>query len=148
MLDVTIDWFWEGNIVHAVAHSLVAKGWKIESRADTQSRQRGVDLQASCEGRVLIVEAKGYPSKAYRDPRRASEQKPTNPISQAQQWYSHALLKALRLQTAHPQAKIALAFPDFPRYRTLFGETRLGLEKLGIAVLLVNEAGEVEWKLD
>ena len=76
----------------------------------------------------------------YRDPRRADEQKRTNPTNQAQHWYSHALLKALRLQTAYPQAKVALAFPDFPRYRTLFDETKLSLAKLGIAVLLVNAA--------
>jgi hypothetical protein len=94
---------------------------------------------------MLLVEAKGYPSKSYRDPRRANEQKSTNPINQAEKWYSHALLKALRLQTAHPHAKVALAFPDFPRYRKLFEETNLGLAKLGIAVLLVN-ADRVVWE--
>lgn len=148
MVDATTDWFWEGNIVNALARNLIGKGWKIEGQANTQSKERGVDLRASKEGKILLVEAKGYPSKSYRDPRRADERKPTNPVNQAQQWYSHALLKVLRLQTAYPQAKVALAFPDFPRYRTLFNETKLGLEKLAIAVLLVNEAGEVEWKLN
>ena len=147
MVDATTDWFWEGNVVNALANNLTAKGWKIEAQADTHSKERGVDLRASRGGRALLIEAKGYPSKGYRDPRRAHEQKPTNPTNQAQQWYSHALLKVLRLQTTYPEATVALAFPDFPRYQTLFGETKLGLEKLGIAVLLVNEAGEVEWKL-
>jgi len=147
--DVTADWFWEGNVVNALGDDLSLKGWKIESRADTSSKQRGVDLRASKSGRVLLVEAKGYPSVRYRDPRRADQQKPTNPTNQAQQWYSHALLKALRLQTAYPDAKVALAFPDFPRYQALFGETKLGLEKLGIAVLMVNSFGQVqEWGLD
>jgi hypothetical protein len=50
----------------------------------------------------LLVEAKGYPSKNYRDPRRSGEVKPTNPTNQAQQWYSHALLKVVRLQTKNP----------------------------------------------
>ncbi|MDP9162096.1 MAG: hypothetical protein M3O09_17960 [Acidobacteriota bacterium] len=98
---------------------------------------------------MLLVEVKGYPSTQYRDPRRSSEQKRTNPTNQAQHWYSHALLKALRLQTDHPDAKVALAFPDFPRYRTLLNETKLGLEKLGVAVLFVTLAGEVrEWGLE
>jgi hypothetical protein len=144
-VDVTTDWFWEGNVVNALAHHLAGRGWKIESQADTHSKERGVDLQASKQGRMLLVEAKGYPSKSYRDPRRANEQKSTNPINQAEKWYSHALLKALRLQTAHPHAKVALAFPDFPRYRKLFEETNLGLAKLGIAVLLVN-ADRVVWE--
>jgi Holliday junction resolvase-like predicted endonuclease len=147
-VDVTTDWFWEGNVVNALVHHLAAKGWKIESQANTHSRERGVDLLASKQGIILLVEAKGYPSKSYRDPRRANEQKSTNPINQAEKWYSHAVLKALRLQTSNPEAKVALAFPDFPRYRALFDETKLGLAKLGIAVLLVNADSEVrEWGL-
>lgn len=148
-VDVTSDWFWEGNVVNALAHSLASRGWKIESQADTHSKERGVDLRASKGGRILLVEAKGYPSTTYRDPRCADERKPTNPTNQAQQWYSHALLKVLRLQTAYPQARVALAFPDFPRYETLFRETKLGLEKLGIAVLMVTSSGQVrEWGID
>lgn len=148
-MDVTTDWFWEGNVVDALARSLAGKGWKIESQADTRSKEQGVDLRASKNGTTLLVEAKGYPSTSYRDPRRAAEHKPTNPMNQAQQWYSHALLKVLRLQTAHPQAKVALAFPDFPRYRALFGETKLALEKLGVAMLFLNANGNVtEWGLD
>jgi hypothetical protein len=148
-VDVTTDWFWEGNVVNALARSLASKGWKIENQADTHSKERGVDLRASKAGTVLLVEAKGYPSTSYRDPRRAGEHKPTNPTNQAQQWYSHALLKVLRLQTAYPQTKVALAFPDFPRYRSLFGETKLGLEKLGLAVLMVNASGQLTaWGLE
>ena len=135
-VDVTTDWLWEGNVVNALARSLASKGWTIESQADTHSKERGVDLRASKDGTTLLVEAKGYPSTSYRDPRRAAEHKPTNPVNQAQ-------LKVLRLQSAHPQAKVALAFPDFPRYRALFGETKLALQKLGVAILFVNTDGEV-----
>jgi hypothetical protein len=91
---------------------------------------------------------KGFPSKKYRDPRRAHEQKPTNPTNQAQQWYSHALLAGMRLQTKNPNATIALAFPEFPRYQKLFEETRPGLERLGIGILMIQENGNVhEWGL-
>jgi hypothetical protein len=125
-MDVTTDWFWEGNVVDTLAHALVRGGWRIDHKADTHSKEQGPDLIASTQGRILIVEAKGYPSTEYRDPRRSSERKRTNPTNQAQQWYSHALLKVVRLQTKHPRAKIALAFPDFPRYRKLFEETSEG----------------------
>jgi len=63
--------------------------------------------------------------------------------NQAQQWYSHALLKVMRLQTKHPEAIVALGLPDFPRYRPLFEETHGGLRKLGVAMLSVRENGEV-----
>jgi hypothetical protein len=142
-MDVTADWYWEGNVVEAIARFLSQEGWTIVGKADTHSKERGVDIQASRDGRTLLLEAKGYPSKNYRDPRRAEETKPTNPTNQAQQWYSHALLKVMRLQTKHPEAVVALGFPDFPRYRALFGETRGGLAKLGVAVLTAYADGTV-----
>ncbi len=128
-MDATLDWYWEGNVVEALARHLVSEGWIVESKADTYSKAQGVDIQASKDGALLLVEAKGYPSTGYRDPNRAGEKKPTNPTNQAQHWYSHALLKAMRLQTKHPEAIVALGFPDFPRYRTLFEETRTGLHR-------------------
>jgi hypothetical protein len=92
MMDVTSDWFWEGNVVEAIAELLVQDGWTIVAKADTHSKERGVDIHATRNGQTLLVEAKGYPAKTYRDPRRAGEIKPTNSTNQAQQWYSHALL--------------------------------------------------------
>ncbi|WP_431201565.1 hypothetical protein ACQ86E_20735 [Bradyrhizobium betae] len=143
-MDVTKDWFWEGNVVDALAKQLDRDGWTIITKANTHSKERGVDIHAERAGRALLIEAKGFPSKFYRNPERASETKPTNPTNQAQQWYSHALLKAMRLQTKHPDALVALAFPDFPRYRTLYDETQGGLDKLGVARFLVKEDGQVD----
>jgi hypothetical protein len=143
-MDITTDWFWEGNVVEAIARHLSNEGWAIVSKANTHTKERGVDIHAERHGKVLLVEAKGYPSTNYRDPGRAAEKKPTNPTNQAQQWYSHALLKVLRLQTRHPEAIVAFAFPDFPRYRALFEETRTGLKKLGAGLLMVNKNGDVE----
>ena len=149
VMDVTTDWFWEGNVVEALANHLSKEGWEIIKKANTHSKERGVDIHASKNGIILLVEVKGYPSKDYRDPRRTGEQKRTNPTNQAQQWYSHALLKALRLQTEFPNARVALAFPDFPRYRVLFGDTHAGLEKLGVALFFVEKSGDVQaWGLE
>ena len=148
-IDVTKDWFWEGNVVECLARYLSGDGWLIIYKANTHSKERGVDIRASKRNIDLLVEVKGYPSREYRDPRRAAEQKRTNPTNQAQQWYSHAVLKALRLQSKHPTAKVALAFPDFPRYQALFQETHVGLQKLGVAFMLVKETGNVQtWNLD
>lgn len=142
--DTPTDWFWEGNVVATLASHLVAEGWTITAQADTASREQGPDLVAVKDGLTLHVEAKGYPSVGYRDPARAGERKPTNPTQQAQHWLSHALLKAMRLQGAHPDAQVALAFPDFPRYRGLLGEVEAGVAKLGLWVLFVGADGGVE----
>lgn len=142
--DAPTEWFWEGNVVDAVERHLKETGWQIVSKADAASKQRGIDLHAERHGTVLLVEAKGYPSKGYRDPARWTEIKPTSQTNQAQHWFSHALLKAMRLQTKNPGAKVALAFPDFPRYRALLRETEGSLRKLGIAVLFTFESGRIE----
>lgn len=148
-MDTTTYWYWEGNIVEALAKHLENTGWQIDSKADTRSKARGIDIQASHGEQKLLIEVKGYPSKEYRDPARAAEVKRTQPSNQAQQWYSHALLAAMRIQTKNPTAKVALAFADFPRYRTLFEETYKGLERLGICVFMVNEAGDVwQWGIN
>jgi Holliday junction resolvase-like predicted endonuclease len=147
--DVTTDWFWEGNVVEALARYLESNGWVIVNKANTRSKERGVDIHALKGQTALFVEVKGYPSTNYRDPKRAAERKPTNPTNQSQQWYSHALLKALRLQTKHPGSKIALGLPDFPRYRALFDETKMGFERLGLALLTVKANGDVQaWGLE
>lgn len=67
-MDVTTDWYWEGNVVDAVEHYLSGDGWEIVNKANTHSKERGVDLYATKSGTTLLVEAKGYPSKQYRDP--------------------------------------------------------------------------------
>jgi hypothetical protein len=147
-MDVPTDWFWEGNVVDALARHLTAKGYQIEKKANTHLKERGVDIQALRAGKRLLVEVKRFPPRKYRDPRRAHEHKPTSPTNQAQQWYSHALLAGMRLQTKNPDATIALAFPDFPRYQKLFEETQAGLERLGIGILMIQESGSVhEWGL-
>ena len=142
-MDATSEWYWEGNVVDAVAQHLLLTGWRIVSKADTHSRERGEDIRATNATTTLIVEVKGYPSKIYRDPRKAGEPKRTNPSLQAQHWYSHALLKVMRLQTEYSDAVVAMAFPDFPRYRALYEETRSGLQKLDVVVFFVQENGRV-----
>ncbi|WP_147418769.1 hypothetical protein [Sphingobium terrigena] len=43
-VDVTRDWFWEGNIADAVAGFLLADGWLIQSKADTRTKERGIEF--------------------------------------------------------------------------------------------------------
>lgn len=138
--DVPTDWFWEGHVQDVVLKHLLATGWHIDQLANTAARARGHDIAASRAGQHLIVEVKGYPSIGYRDPRRANEVKRTQPSLQAKHWFADALLKAVRMRSVlPPRTLIALAFPDFPRYRSLVADTEAVLSKLGISVLLTTE---------
>jgi hypothetical protein len=143
-MDVTSEWHWEGNIVDAVIEYLIDGGWTIVSSADTYSKERGEDIRALKDGHNLIIEAKGYPSKQYRDPRRAGEKKRTNPTTQAPKWYSHAIFTAMRLQHQNMSATVAVALPDIPRYRALHAETAASLTKLNLTMLFVDEEGDVD----
>jgi hypothetical protein len=143
-LSATQEWFWEGNVATSVSQYLLEHEWKILSLADTRTRERGLDIHAIGDGHELVIEVKGYPSRSYRDQKRATERKPTSPTLQAQHWYSHAFLKAVRLQSSYPKAIVALAFPDFPKYRLLFAETANACQTLKIGMLFVSNAGQIE----
>lgn len=144
IVDATDEWFWEGNIVRLLAAAFERQGWEILEMADTMSKARGIDLRIRRDAVEVVIEVKGYPSTVYRDAGRAKETKPTAPLVQAGHWYSHALLKAMRLVSSHATARVALAFPDFPRYRTLYKETREALRRVEVALIFVAENGELD----
>lgn len=135
------DWFWEGNVQTAVARHLVEEGWSIESQADTASRQAGVDIVAVRGTDKLAVEVKGYPTTTYARGRLAGTTKPTQPATQARQWFSHASLSALLLVSNPSFTHVALAFPDFTTFRSLASRTRPALERLDVVIYLVREDG-------
>lgn len=147
-VNVPTDWFWEGHVVAMLVVFLVGDGWTIIRCADTASREQGPDIHAERSGETLFVEVKGYPSKHYRDARRAGEKKRTIPSLQAQHWFSHAVLKGMRLQNEFPEATVALGLPEFPRYQGLAREIGDSLATLGLTILFVNEAGAVSWIRD
>jgi hypothetical protein len=142
-MDVTADWFYEDRVVEALVSYLRREGWTLGHLPSAQKKEQGVDITATRSGKSLLIEAKGYPSAFYRDEKRRHEKKRTDPNNQAQQWYSHALLKVLRLQTKRSDAHVAMAFPDFPRYRQLFMETAGRLELLEIQVFFIGADGIV-----
>jgi Holliday junction resolvase-like predicted endonuclease len=140
------EWFWEGHIQQGLCFHLMSNGWTIVSNADTASKQRGIDIVAQKGGEELLIEVKGYPSTVYASGSKAGRLKPTQPTVQARHWYSHAVFSALLLlnKARDGNRHVALAFPDFPRYRSLITQTLVSLRKLGIGVFLVSEAGAVE----
>jgi hypothetical protein len=127
----------------AVARYLTGQGWDLLRLADTATREHGIDILARRHGVHLAIEVKGYPSTEYADPRRAGERKPTPPASQARQWYSHAVLKALLTRDEHPDYRVAMAFPEAVTFRNLVTRTQGSLSDLGISVFFVAETGAV-----
>lgn len=142
------DWYWEGNVQAALAKHLESEGWLDLSLAETARKEHGTDIQAWKGSRVLRVEVKGWPTTGrYADPRRADEVKRTQPSTQAGHWYGQALLHVIRDLAAHPADEVAIALPDWPRFRSLVGDTERPLRRLGVGVFFVRADGSVEERL-
>jgi Holliday junction resolvase-like predicted endonuclease len=137
------QWFHEDAIANSLAKFLEEEGWSIEQRPSARSRERGIDIVARQVNAALLIEVKGYPSQFYMDERKRGQTKPTQPSSQAHHWFSHALLKVMRMSSQYPGAQIAMAFPDMPRYRGLYAETRPKLDQISIQVYFICKNGEV-----
>lgn len=138
------DWFWEGNLVTALARFLAAEGWTVKRTADTGRREQGVDLVAVSDRRTLMVEVKGYPTTTYARGPKAGQTKPTLPVSQAHQWFSHAVLECLLMRSKYPDAEIAMAFPEMATYLRLIERIRLSLVRLGFGVYMIASDGTAQ----
>ncbi|HEC36344.1 MAG TPA: MarR family transcriptional regulator [Anaerolineae bacterium] len=102
-------WFWEGNVQDVVIRYLRSQRYRIVSFADTASRQPGKDIEAERDGVPLWVTVKGYPEGTAR----------THPSTQAGHWFKDALFDIVLWRGESETAELALAMPDFPRYRDL-----------------------------
>jgi hypothetical protein len=119
-VDPERPWCWEGAVVRAVASFLTARGWSIETIANTETGEPGADIKARRSDSVLIVEVKGYPSKTYERGPKEGQPKRTNPATQARHWFAEALLTALLRQAADGQQHhVAIALPEFAVYTKL-----------------------------
>jgi hypothetical protein len=137
------EWHTEASVQASLVTALAAEGWRILSVANTATKEHGIDVIATRDGRTVGIEVKGFPSRSYADPARADEVKRTSPSTQAGHWYSQAVLAAMRLRGKEPGWRSVIALPDFPRYRDLHAETAESLAAAQIEVWWVDQAGAV-----
>src|SRR5574341_1390966 len=137
-------WPWEGQVQAVFGNWLRRSGWLATGMADTATKAHGVDLLARKGDRLLGAEVKGWPSKGYADPRRASEVKRTRPTTQAGHWFAQALMKAMMLLDSHPGYESLVALPDYPRYRDLARRTARGRAAAGVHIVFVRQTGEAD----
>jgi hypothetical protein len=127
------DWFWEGNIQSKVVNFLKTQGFQIQSVADTASHQQGIDIVAEKEGKSLWVTVKGYPHGTDK----------TNPSVQASHWFKRAIFDIIEYRERDKEAALAVALPDFPRYRSLAEKITWLKPVAKYAYFWVNENGKV-----
>jgi hypothetical protein len=137
------DWHTEARVQAMVIEHLVRTGWHIVRSADTATRERGIDVEATRDAETVAIEVKGFPGQGYADPRRAGEQKRARPNGQSKVWYGSAILAAMITRTKMPEARSVIALPDFPSYRALFRNTASQLRKCEIELWWVVIDGTV-----
>ncbi|MEM2126554.1 MAG: hypothetical protein QXQ53_09185 [Candidatus Methanosuratincola sp.] len=103
------NWFWEGNIQSKVIQYLAAHGFYIRSVSDTASHQQGIDIVAEKDGKLLWVSVKGYPQGTDK----------TNASVQAGHWFKEAIFDIIEYRERDKNVSLAVALPDYPRYRSL-----------------------------
>lgn len=134
----------EKRVQTLVVAYLMREGWTLAAEANTDTRERGIDVVAERNGQRVGIEVKGYPGTAYSDPRRAGEVKPSHPSAQAGTYFAQAVLTAMRLRANQPEMVSVVAVPDVPRYRSLATEVQGSLKAAGIAVWLMDADGGVD----
>jgi len=139
------EWHTEANTQASLVTAMAAGGYRILSVANTATKERGIDVIASRGAQTVGVEVKGFPSRNYADPARASGAKRTSPSTQAGHWYAQAVLAAMRLRGKEPTWRSVIALPDFPRYRDLYAETAASLAAAQIEIWWVHQTGSVDW---
>lgn len=126
-------WFWEGNVQSKVINSLAVQGYQIRSVADTASHQQGIDIVAEKDGKPLWVSVKGYPRGTDK----------TNPSLQAGHWFKQAVFDIIEYRERDRTVSLAVALPDFPRYRSMAQKITWLKPVANFAYFWVNENGEV-----
>lgn len=121
----------ENDVVEAVAEHLKRLGYSITTLCSTQ--QRGVDIEAVRDGKVLRVEAKGATSSLKHTKRFGKR----FDRGQIESHASRALYKALSFYGEGVEAAIAL--PDDALHREKIAPLQSALHKLGVTVFWVAE---------
>jgi hypothetical protein len=102
-------WYWEGNVQATVIKALKLAGYHINSLADTASHQHGIDIMAEKDGKHLWVSVKGYPWRTGN----------TQPSTQAGHYFKEVIFDMIEYRQRNGDVSLAVALPDFPRYRSL-----------------------------
>ncbi len=126
-------WFWEGNVQSRVVAYLAAQGYQILSVANTATHQQGIDIAAKKDGISLWVSVKGYPKGTDK----------TNPSVQAGHWFKGVIFDMIKYRQNDKDALLAVALPDFPRYRKLAEKITWFKPVAKFSYFWVNEDGQV-----
>ncbi|PKO11720.1 MAG: hypothetical protein CVU39_27940 [Chloroflexi bacterium HGW-Chloroflexi-10] len=92
-----------------------------------------VDVVAEKNGKTLWVSVKGYPTGTAK----------TSHSTQAGHWFAHVIFDIIRYREKGESLELAVALPDFPRYRSLAESIRWFTGAANFDYMWVKEDGSV-----
>lgn len=137
------EWFEETNVAIRIKEFLIVQGYTIQ-RFNDNKKAKGHDLVAVRDGKILIVEVKGFPSDKYVSGINKGQKKRTHPNLQSKHWYSEALTALLFAKSQDWDVTVAMGLPYHDKYLEIIKKLRTINEKIGIVYFIVNESNEVE----
>lgn len=124
-------WYWEGNVQDRIVGHLQKEGWEILSRANTATRESGIDIVATKNGEEMWVSVKGWPEKSVN--------------VQARHWFSGAVFDLVIYKDRNPDVRLAIGLPaGFSTYQNLIPRISWLRKNLPFEVIMASEHGEVE----
>lgn len=126
-------WFWEGNVQSQVVRYLSLHNYQIRSVANTATHEQGIDIIAEKNGKPLWVSVKGYPKGTAK----------TKPSTQAAHWFKQVIFDIIKYRGLDKNVSLAVALPDFPRYRSLTNQVSWFKPIANFTYFWVKENGEV-----
>jgi len=135
--EIAITMLTENDVVKKLSIYLEKNGYEIIQSLTTG--ERGVDIIAKKNGKILFIEAKGETSSKSVTYRFGS------PFSKSQikSHVSRAILAAMKILTAKPAGSntiAALALPETDLHKELIKEIHLSIKKLDIKVFWVSQS--------
>lgn len=125
----------EDQVILSAIDWLKNDGWKIDHHC--LGNERGIDILASKDGRVLIVEAKGAKGNLSTTTRDRFDS------GQIKTHFGVAIIKVLEEKTRHPDAEIAIAQPDDERIRRVLKDVIQHMKVLKVKLFWVRVNGVV-----
>lgn len=128
----------EDEVVEILCQYLKKKGWEIIHKA--KGHQRGPDIKASKNDKVLVVEAKG----ARGNPKSPVTKKPKFSSGENKTNLGEAIVKVLEEKNKDPKINIAIALPNHDHIKKTLTYAVPEVIKIGINLFWISKNGNVE----
>ena len=139
------EWYEEMHIAKHIRDYLTNNGYEI-TRFNEDKMLHGNDLIAVKNGKELIIEVKGFPSRYYVRGPKAGLPKPTHPNLQAKHWFSDALRALMNAKSVNLDAEIAFGFPECKKYHDFIDKISPLLGRLDCHCYFVDQNGSIKYQ--